>query len=65
MTSEDLVQWSYPRVVCYPDEYDLPDYDHVLVFPYGNIFVMFYGAMEGDTTGRWELRLATSSDGFH
>ncbi len=65
MTSEDLINWSYPRVVCYPDEYDLPDYDHVLVFPYGNIFVMFYGAMEGDTTGRWELRLATSNDGFH
>jgi hypothetical protein len=65
LTSQDFVHWSYPRVVCYPDEYDLPDYDHVLVFPYGNVFLMLYGAMEGDTTGRWELRLASSRDGFH
>ena len=64
MVSEDFVHWSYPRVVLYPDEYDLPDYDHVLVFPYGNIFIMLYGAMYGDTTGCWELRLATSEDGI-
>jgi hypothetical protein len=63
MTSTDRVKWSYPRVVMYPDEYDTPDYDHVLVFPYGSHFLMLYGAMEGDTTGRWELRLASSHDG--
>ncbi len=65
MTSKDLVNWTYPRVVMYPDEYDTPDYDHNLVFPYGNIFIMFYGAFAGDTTGHWEMRLATSRDGFH
>lgn len=65
MTSKDLVNWDYPRVVMYPDEYDTPDYDHVLVFPYGDQFLMLYGAMEGDTTATWELRLATSRDGFH
>jgi len=63
MTSPDFVNWSYPRVVCYPDEYDLPDYDHNRVFHHGNLYIMFYGAMEDDTTGRWELRLATSADG--
>lgn len=65
MTSRDLVEWSYPRTVMYPDEHDTPDYDHVVVFPNGNGFLMLYGAMHGDTTGRWELRLASSPDGFH
>jgi len=58
------VSWTYPRVVLYPDEYDLPDYDHVRVFRYGSVFIMLYGAMHGDTTGRWEMRLATSRDGL-
>jgi len=26
---------------------------------------MFIAAMDGDKTGRWEIRLASSSDGFH
>jgi hypothetical protein len=65
MTSKDFLNWTYPRTVLVPDEYDTPDYDHVQVFRYGNMFLMLYGAMEGDTTGRWELRLATSQDGFH
>jgi len=65
MTSEDFVHWTYPRVCSYPDEYDTPDYDHVRVFRYGNLFLMLYAAMEGDTTGRWELRLASSQDGLH
>jgi len=63
MTSPDFKNWSYPRVVCYPDEHDLPDYDHNRVFRYGNVFIMLYGAQAGDTTGRWEQRLATSADG--
>lgn len=65
MTSKDFVHWTYPRTVLVPDEYDTPDYDHVQVFRYGNLYLMLYGAMEGDTTGRWELRLATSPDGLH
>jgi len=65
MTSPDFVHWSLPRVCCYPDEYDTTDYDHVRVFKYGNVLMMLYAAMDGDTTGRWELRLATSTDGFN
>src|SRR5688572_5054716 len=45
MTSENFRDWTYPRVVMYPDEYDTPDYDHVMVFPYGNVYLMLYGAM--------------------
>ncbi|MHB9110363.1 MAG: sialidase family protein [Armatimonadota bacterium] len=63
MTSTDFENWSYPRTVLYPDEYDLPDYDHVHVFPYGNLYLMLYAAMEGDDTGRDEVRLASSADG--
>jgi hypothetical protein len=65
MTSEDFLTWSYPRTVLYPDEYDLPDYDHIHVFPYGNVYIMLIGAMEGEETGRDEWRLATSPDGVH
>jgi hypothetical protein len=65
MTSKDFVNWSYPRVILYPDEYDTPDYDHVMVVPYGRTWLMFYGAFEGDTTGRWEMRLASSRDACH
>lgn len=64
MTSPDFVNWSYPRVVLYPDELDWPDYDHALVFRYGSHHLMFIGAMEGDTTGRKEIRIASSADGI-
>ncbi|NQU09852.1 hypothetical protein HQ590_03605 [bacterium] len=65
MTSRDFVNWSYPRVVLYPDEYDWPDYDHVIAFRYGGQYLMFVGTMEGDETGRKEIRLASSPDGVH
>jgi hypothetical protein len=65
MVSEDLVHWSYPRMVMFPDEKDRPDYDHVFVTLYGNYFLMFYGAMEGDTTGIKDTFFAWSRDGFH
>lgn len=65
MTSPDLIEWSYPRMAFYPDEFDCPDFDHTRAFRYGNTFLMMYAAMEGDTTGRNEIRLASSSDGLH
>lgn len=65
MVSDNLVDWSYPRTVFFPDEIDPPDYDHVYVVPYCNYFLMFYTVMEGDTTGEKETRFAWSKDGFH
>jgi len=64
MVSPDLAEWSYPRTVFYPDELDCPDFDHTRAFRYGNGYIMLYGAMEGDTTGCNEVRLASSADGF-
>ncbi|MCM8816749.1 MAG: hypothetical protein NC913_04475 [Candidatus Omnitrophica bacterium] len=65
MVSEDLINWSYPRTVLFPDEMDPPDYDHVYVVHHQNYFLMFYTVMEGDTHGRKETRFAWSRDGFH
>ncbi len=65
MTSPDLVHWSYPRTVMYPDERDLPDYDSCAVFRYGSHFLMHYAVMEGDQTGSVDSGLASSPDGFN
>jgi len=64
MTSEDLVNWSYPRTVFYPHEADLPDFDHVCAFRYGNMFLMLNGVMDGDDSGRKEVQFASSPDGL-
>jgi hypothetical protein len=48
----------------YPDELDVPDFDHVRAFTYGSSFLMLYGAMDGDETGCNEIRLAGSPDGL-
>jgi hypothetical protein len=65
MMSRDLKTWSYPRVVLYPDERDLPDYDHASTFRVGSHFLMLYAAMDGDGLARFETRLASSGDGLH
>ncbi|MBN1555397.1 MAG: hypothetical protein JXA11_11680 [Phycisphaerae bacterium] len=65
MTSKDLVNWSYPRTILYPDERDAPDYDACMVFRYGNQFLMFYKIMQGDTDGVMDTCLASSRDGLH
>ena len=65
MVSKDLENWSYPRTMFYPDERDLPDYDHAHVFRYGSHFLMLYAAMDGDNLARFEMRLASSADGVH
>lgn len=63
--SDDLRQWSFPRTVLYPDERDLPDIDHCLVFPAGAGLVMLAAVMQGDTDGRLKIGLAASPDGLH
>jgi hypothetical protein len=65
MTSPDLATWSYPRTVLYPDERDWPDIDHAVVFRNGGVFLMLIGAMEGEETGRKNIRFASSPDGIH
>ncbi len=65
MTSPDLVNWSYPRIILHGDEHDLVDIDHCRVFRYGSHFLMLYAAMDGDYIGRFHTRLASSSDGIH
>lgn len=64
MTSRDLVAWSYPRVCLYPDERDPPDYDATSVFRVGSHFIMLYTAMNDDTDGTKDVRVASSIDGF-
>lgn len=64
MSSKDLVHWSYPRTVMYPDERDI-DYDQCTVFRYGSHLIMLYSAMDGDHDGSNEIRFASSTDGFH
>ena len=63
--SEDLYSWSFPRTVLYPDERDAPDIDQSIVFHAGSGLLMLYAAMDGDVTGQNEIKLASSSDGFH
>ncbi|MFB9750167.1 hypothetical protein ACFFNY_01155 [Paenibacillus hodogayensis] len=64
MSSTDLVRWSYPRTVMYPDERDI-DYDQCVVFRYGSHWIMLYSAMDGDHDGSNEIRFASSPDGLH
>ncbi len=63
-TSKDLEQWSYPRIVMYPDELDMSDYDDCHVFRYGDRFLMLYSAMEETKDYEEEIRLASSRDGL-
>lgn len=65
MSSKDLLHWSYPRTVMYPDERDSPDYDSCTVFRYGSHFIMLYADMDGDGDMPNDIKLASSTDGFH
>ncbi|MCJ8328682.1 MAG: hypothetical protein HRT89_20715 [Lentisphaeria bacterium] len=64
-TSTDLVNWSYPRTVLFPDERDTPDYNQCHVFRCASHFIMLYQAMNGDTDGSGDVRLAYSRDGLN
>lgn len=63
MVSDDLKNWSYPRIVLFGDERDLIDIDHCRVFRYGSHFLMLYAAVDGDV-GRFYTKLASSYDGI-
>ena len=63
-SSRDFRTWSYPRTVMYPDERDLPDYDNCVVFRYASHYMMMYAAMDGDDTGTFDIKLASSPDGI-
>ena len=62
--SEDLIHWSVPRTVLYPDELDLPDFDETHVFRYGDRYIGLITTMNQDEGGTNEVMLATSRDGF-
>lgn len=62
--SEDLLSWTVPRTVLYPDELDLPDYDSTHVFPYRDQYIGMITIMNQDEGGTNEVMLATSRDGF-
>jgi predicted GH43/DUF377 family glycosyl hydrolase len=63
--SSDFQNWSFPRTVLYGDERDERDIDQCMVFPAGSGLIMLYAALDGDITGQSEIKLASSSDGFH
>jgi hypothetical protein len=65
-TSPDLVTWSMPRTILYPDERDEPDYDMVYVFRRHGLFIGLYSQMQQER-GKSEnqVYLATSRDGIH
>ncbi|MBL9216823.1 MAG: hypothetical protein JNG83_15200 [Opitutaceae bacterium] len=65
LTSPDFVNWSYPRTCLYPDERDAPDYDATSVFRCGSHFIMLYTAMNDDTDGCKDVKVASSFDGYH
>ena len=63
--SDDLMKWSYPRIVMYPDEMDTSDYDACIVFPNESHFLMFYSAFDTEKDFSNEVRIAAGPDGFH
>jgi hypothetical protein len=66
MTSPDLVNWSPPRTVLYPDERDEPDYDNIHVFRRHGVFFALYAQMEQERgESKNQVYLATSLDGIH
>lgn len=63
-TSPDLVNWSMPRTVFYPDERDEADYDSVFVFRRYGMFLDLYAQMAQEHgLSETETYLATSRDG--
>ncbi len=61
--SDDLLTWSTPRTVLYPDELDPPDYDDTHVFKYGNQYIGIVTHIHQDQHGANDASLAVSRDG--
>lgn len=62
--SDDLLTWSVPRTVLYPDELDLPDYDATHVFRYADQYIGLITTLNADEGATNEVMLATSRDGI-
>jgi len=63
--STNLVDWSMPRTVFYPDELGEPDYDGVFVFRRYGMFLAFYSQMfQEHGNSETQIYLATSRDGI-
>ncbi|MFN0166126.1 MAG: hypothetical protein ACKV22_06815 [Bryobacteraceae bacterium] len=73
--SSDLVNWSMPRTIMYPDERDEPDYDMIYVFRRHGLFIALYSQMQQEpglvrangepSKSQNQVYLATSRDGLH
>lgn len=66
-TSANLRDWTPIRVILYPEQGDLPDFDNMTAMAYGNGFVGFLHVFDGDAgpEQRMTAQLALSSDGLH
>lgn len=65
-TSKDLLDWSTPRTVMYPDEADQPDYDNAVVFRRHGVFLAMYSQMFAETgKSETETYFAMSRDGVN
>jgi len=62
--SDDLLHWSVPRTVLYPDELDLPDFDATHVFRYRDQYIGLVTLLDSEQGGANEVMLATSRDGL-
>lgn len=65
-TSPDLRDWTPIRVILYPEHGDLPDFDNMTAMAYGNGFVGFLHAFDGDACveQRMTSYVAFSRDGL-
>lgn len=64
-TSANLIDWSLPRTVLYPDERDEPDFDSVFVFRRYGMFLSLYSVMfQEHGNSETEVYFATSRDGI-
>jgi hypothetical protein len=62
--SDDLLNWSTPRTVIYPDELDIPDYDATHVWKLRDQYIGFITLLHADEDGTNDVMLAVSRDGF-
>ncbi|MDP6125248.1 MAG: hypothetical protein QGH20_05800, partial [Candidatus Latescibacteria bacterium] len=63
-TSDDLLEWTVPRTVIYPDELNLPDFDAFHALPYGGQYIGLLTVMDQEAGGTTEIYLASSPDGL-
>ena len=62
--SEDLVTWTTPRTILYPDEFDTPDFDATHVWRLRDQYIGFITLLHEDENATNDVMLAVSRDGF-